>query len=87
MDLFEITDEEGTLPREVLRTKGFESELGSIQYWNKTVDQFKMPKIRAEKLLNVPLNAYKTLNGIPVPVCVAERHIVSIWRDKEHTKV
>lgn len=85
--MFELTDEEGALPREVLRTKGFKSELEAIQYWNKTVDDLKMPKIRAEMLLNVPQDAYKTLNKIPEPVRVATRHIVSIWRDKEHTKV
>ena len=45
-----------------------------------------MPKTRAEMILNVPQDAYKVLNKIPEPVRVAERHIVSIWRDKEHIK-
>ena len=64
---------------------GSQTETEAIQNWNKLLDRMALPKLRA-KILGVPQDAYKTLIKIPEPVRTAERHIVSIWRDKEHTK-
>lgn len=84
--MFEIGDKEGALPREVLRTKGFKSELETIQYWNKTVDDLKMPKIRAEMILNVPQDAYKTLTKIPECIWVAHNLTHVKHNNKSHTR-
>jgi len=65
--------------------KGVQTRVEAIRNWNSLLDQIQLPKLRAE-MLGVPQDAYKALIKIPEPVRVAERHIVSIWRDKEHTK-
>ena len=85
--MFEITDEEGALPREVARTKkGFESQLDAVRYWNEQIDGIKMPKIRAEKLLNVPQDAYKALNKIPECVRVAQNLRPIKRSNRNHTR-
>ena len=84
--MYEITDEEGALSREALRTKGFKSELEAIQYWNKMVDDLRIPKVRAEMIMNVPQDAYRTLTKIPECVHVAHNLTPIRHNNKSHTR-
>ena len=65
--------------------QGYQTKAEAIRNWNDLLDKAELSKLCCE-IMDVPKDAFKALKKIPEPVALREYHIVSIWRDKEHTK-